>query len=102
MSLPAGFVWGVFFFRAGALDATSRAGGVVVAVHRSIVGAADVVEVSRGRRMALRLRHGEAEIDMVRNIRECADMGDARPVMRKVDWNFLAADDCRIALERGT
>lgn len=120
LTLPSGFVWMGSFFRASDLDATSRAGGVVLGIRLIVPGAraACMVEVSRGRCFATRIHHGSGSLCLInvhldpsmspsgkhsflRSFRNYVDSGDPTPTFAGGDWNFLATDEVRLDVERG-
>lgn len=120
LTMPSSFVWSGSFFRASDFDATSRAGGVVIGIRRTLAGASEarMVEISRGRCIAMQLRDGPDAIDVInvhldpalshagryaflRSVWEYIDGGIPTPVFAGGDWNFLETDEVRLDLERG-
>lgn len=120
LTLLGGFVWRGSFFRADAINATSRAGAVVVGIRDSVPGArtAVVSEVSRGRCIAIRL-HSErrsmavvnvhldpslspgGKLTFLRSVCEFVDSDAPVPTIVGGDWNFLASGERRLDVEHG-
>lgn len=107
LTLPGRFVWTGSFFRASDFDASSRAGGVVVGIRRTVAGAegARLVEISRGRCVSVELRVAGDSLDVfnvhldpamgqsgrvhfLRSIRDYISAGAARPTFAGGDCFF--------------
>lgn len=120
LTLPSGFVWLGSFFRASDLDATSRAGGVVVGLRESVPGArtALMVEIGRGRCMAIQLCTEDCAFGVInthmdpsmrqsarhlflRSVRDYIDGRLPAPTFAGGGWNFLATDEVRLDVDGG-